>query len=287
MINSVLKGKKARSLKNGTNSTDYSLFYNRDERQGQSQLNFLQSVPPAVVLKHIKVVDRLASSKSSNWMNAWDEFFKTFQIPHLRSPFTHHSDISDQMLLWYYGRVEKRMDEFTSLEIEKEDLIDQDPRIYGNGRTFRGPFLLPGTTLFRDFVEDTLVKRYELENLVEYAIVAWIEPVLNDKKDATLYYNVYYDDGSIVKARNVVVATGNSGAPKNIPDWATDYYINDYRTCESCRIIHAFDLGLNFDAYLGEIGEYFPSKDRPLEDLSIMIIGGGLTRQALNFIGAI
>jgi len=224
------------------------------------------------------VCDKLANKNcTNNWMQCWDRFFSTFRIPHLRSPFNHHPDAGSPMLLWYYAQFHGKMDQFTSLVVEKEDLLENDCR------ESRGPFLLPGTTLFREFINDSIIHRHKLENLVKHGDVKFIEPKKylssdeNNSAHAYDYYEVHYADGSCVSARNVVMATGNSGACRNIPEWVND--INEKALHPTYSLVHCFDIALHECSYFDQISDNLKTpSEYPLAALKIVIIGGGLTR---------
>ncbi len=176
----------------------------------------------------------LVFDPSGTWLTQWREQFAALEIPHLRSPAVHHPDPNPFALRKF-------------AESRPHELFD--------------PYGLPGTQLFSDFC-DHVTKDWQLENRVYTAKVKQILPIT---RRCRRYFQLGLEDGKVILARRVVVATG--GGRPLIPDWVAQIP-SSYPTNRLC---HSQGVDLRKLQLQGE---------------NILVIGGGLTSGHLG-VGAI
>ncbi|XP_029702275.1 uncharacterized protein [Takifugu rubripes] len=190
------------------------------------------------------------------WTTLWESQFSSLNIPHLRSHTLVHTDPFNKEALQEFVSKHDRARELHSLPdrvyILDENAFFNDMRLGKKERrrlhitsTLRKslPFSLPGTKLSVDFFKDQ-VKRYKLDKVLTKGTVEQIIPVLDGKHDKVMgqrdedeamtvtesiserskkkvdYFLVQLQEGIILKARQVVLATGPTRAQMaNIPSW--------------------------------------------------------------------
>ncbi|KAK3274280.1 hypothetical protein CYMTET_17533 [Cymbomonas tetramitiformis] len=167
---------------------------------------------------------------SGCWMRQWEHQFSALGIPMLRSPITAHPDPIDGDMLRKFADETKR---------RGADAIEVD---LSRTEQYHGPFEAPSTSLFNAFCH-SVVARYGLEGRVHGARVSRLVPIppplLIDLdgadrqgelspscncgdwrcRDDKPWFELHLDDGTLVLAKNVVVATGSLGRPA-LPAWA-------------------------------------------------------------------
>jgi cation diffusion facilitator CzcD-associated flavoprotein CzcO len=175
---------------------------------------------------------------SGTWLKQWKQQFNCYEIPHLRSPVAHHP-ATDVFAL-------RRFAESRSTALH--------------------PPNLPGSRLFEDFCQD-LINKSQLQDHVVSASVA--EIIVKGQRS----FELLLQDGSIVAAKRVIVATG-AGKPV-LPEWFEqlegERQGKQQSKYPSDRLLHASQVDLRQVNCAGE---------------RILIVGGGLTTGHLA-IGAI
>ena len=160
--------------------------------QSQTDIAVIGAGPQALTLvthilqKKAKLRDRIqVFDPSGTWMTQWQQQFAAQEIQELRSPAVHHPDPNAHAL-----------------------------RTFAEGRyhELHPPYDRPGTRLFQEFC-DTIVQRWQLQNLVVPAAVTQLEPL--QKKPSR--FRLTLSTGDTVLARRVVLAAG--GGQPYLPDW--------------------------------------------------------------------
>ncbi|XP_037552764.1 uncharacterized protein zgc:113276 [Nematolebias whitei] len=169
------------------------------------------------------------------WAALWDSQFAALSIPHLRSHTLVHTDPFNKKSLQEFVLKHERSAELRSLpdqiHILDENAFFNDARL---GRKERKrlnvsstlkkslSFSLPGTKLSVDFFRHQ-VKRYKLDRILQRGTAERILPVTEEQgteRKKVKHFQVHLRDGSILKARRVVMATGPTRAQMaNIPAW--------------------------------------------------------------------
>lgn len=168
---------------------------------------------------------------TGTWMSQWRERFAALEIPHLRSPAVHHPDPNPHALR---GFAESRPDELFA------------------------PYDLPSTQLFADFCQDA-IRRFGLEDKIVQAKVTRIIPPPQTESPYHKRFRVELQDGQLLSARRVVLATGTSKL--QMPSWVGKIqtpYPKD-------RLCHSRNIDLRC----------FPAIQNSSE--RVLIVGGGLT----------
>ncbi|XP_049419330.1 uncharacterized protein zgc:113276 [Epinephelus fuscoguttatus] len=196
---------------------------------------------------NLRVVDSYGE-----WTSLWESQFTALNIPHLRSHTLVHTDPLNKKALQEFVIKSDRSAELHSLPdqiyILDENAFFNDMRLGQKERkrlnitsTLKKSlsFSLPGTKLSVDFFKDQ-VDRYNLDKVLMKGTVERITPVTEDKEEMeeetdrikvgeavrvtegkrVKYFQVQLQDGVILKARQVVMATGPTRAQMaNIPSW--------------------------------------------------------------------
>ncbi|KAM9367006.1 uncharacterized protein ABDE67_005750 [Symphorus nematophorus] len=192
------------------------------------------------------------------WTTLWESQFTALNIPHLRSHTLVHTDPLNKKALQEFVLKYDRSAELHSLPdqvyILDENAFFNDMRLGKKERkrlnitsTLKKSlsFSLPGTKLSVDFFKDQ-VERYNLDKVLVKGTVEHITPVIEDKEEnkqikewetegeamrvterrrdgsrkTVKYFQVQLQEGIILKARQVVMATGPTRAQMaNIPSW--------------------------------------------------------------------
>ncbi|XP_057700552.1 uncharacterized protein zgc:113276 isoform X1 [Corythoichthys intestinalis] len=237
--------------------------------------------PPIISLQ---VVDAYGE-----WACLWRSQFTALNIPHLRSHMLVHTDPVNKNALQEFVSKNNRCSELHSLPdqvfILDENAFFNDTRL---GRKERKrlnvtsdlrkslPFSLPGTKLSVDFFRDQ-VKRYNLDKVLVKGTVTRITPVTEDEQRSksrnkrVKYFRVQLEDGIVLKAQQVVMATGPTRAQMaNIPQWVTQIEENypEERLQHTVDLMHSLSRNReNAD----DVTQVCEAGQR------VMVVGGGLT----------
>ncbi|XP_035992003.1 uncharacterized protein zgc:113276 isoform X2 [Fundulus heteroclitus] len=200
----------------------------------------------------------LAVDTYGEWAALWESQFTALNIPHLRSHTLVHTDPLNKNALQEFALKCNRSAELHSLpdhvQILDENAFFNDMRLGKKERrrlnvtsTLKKnlSFCLPGTKLSVDFFKEQ-VRRYKLDKVMVKGTVERIIPVTGDRdgmekqeaqstdfreagkvedggRQKVRYFHVELQDGRILKARQVVLATGPTRAQmSNIPEWVKD-----------------------------------------------------------------
>ncbi|KAJ3285138.1 hypothetical protein HK104_009623 [Borealophlyctis nickersoniae] len=244
--------------------------------------------PPVDWMKErIVVLDRMKSVQSGDefggWMTLWRKQMEFLRVPHLRSPVSHHPDPIDRFILWQYAMAQGRTSPKDLVPLR----IPRDP-------SYTGPFLLPSTDLFFEFCGKSIVEGFALDGIVEPGDVTNLSPIScgcsqvsdvgidqladEDKSIFCDHFEIGLNDGRVMRARNVVLATGTSSAERNIPTWVKDLQDAGSEHPRHC-LAHCFDIALDPDTYLEPLRKSLEPEmaDTVVHDKSVVIIGGGIT----------
>ncbi|KAK5609348.1 hypothetical protein CRENBAI_011327 [Crenichthys baileyi] len=198
------------------------------------------------------------------WVALWESQFTALNIPHLRSHTLVHTDPLNKNALQEFVFKYNRLAELRSLpdhvHILDENAFFNDMRLGKKERrrlninsTLKKSlsFSLPGTKLSVDFFKEQ-VRKYKLDKILVKGTVERIIPVTGDTKgieeeqeahtlavsetekvkdevkQKVQHFCVELQDGSILKARQVVLATGPTRAQmSNIPEWLKQFDVGD------------------------------------------------------------
>ncbi|XP_017295411.1 uncharacterized protein zgc:113276 isoform X2 [Kryptolebias marmoratus] len=236
------------------------------------------------------------------WAGLWERQFAALNIPHLRSHTLVHTDPLNQTSLQEFVLKHERSEELRSLPdqiyILDENAFFNDARLGRKEKkrlnirsTLRRSlsFSLPGNQLSVDFFKHQ-VKKYKLDKILQKGTVERILPVIEDLEEeqenirqtdrkTVKYFQVHLQDGSVLKARRVVMATGPTRAQMaNVPDWVQGIAEThpDERLRHTVHLMHQLpDSRQN----LGETdGQRWSGSGRVCEaGQRVMVVGGGLT----------
>ncbi|CAJ1049471.1 uncharacterized protein zgc:113276 [Xyrichtys novacula] len=253
------------------------------------------------------------------WTTLWESQFTALNIPHLRSHTLVHTNPHDKKALQEFVVKSDRSSELHSLPdqvyILDENAFFNDMRLGKKEKkrlnvtsTLKKnlSFSLPGTKLSVDFFKDQ-VERYNLDKALLKGTVERITPVIEDKRKVeeeddriqeqeteaedtrqekctgrrVKYFQVQVQEGIVLKAHNVIMATGPTRAQMaNIPSWVT----NIGESYPEERLQHTVHLMHHLTHSQQECKaadcqgqkEAFPA---PVCDAGqrVMVVGGGLT----------
>uniref|UniRef100_A0A3Q3BJE6 L-ornithine N(5)-monooxygenase [NAD(P)H] n=1 Tax=Kryptolebias marmoratus TaxID=37003 RepID=A0A3Q3BJE6_KRYMA len=218
------------------------------------------------------------------WAGLWERQFAALNIPHLRSHTLVHTDPLNQTSLQEFVLKHERSEELRSLPdqiyILDENAFFNDARLGRKEKkrlnirsTLRRSlsFSLPGNQLSVDFFKHQ-VKKYKLDKILQKGTVERILPVIEDLEEeqenirqtdrkTVKYFQVHLQDGSVLKARRVVMATGPTRAQMaNVPDWVQGIA----ETHPDERLRHTVHL-------MHQLPDSCEAGQR------VMVVGGGLT----------
>uniref|UniRef100_A0A3Q1IRX1 FAD/NAD(P)-binding domain-containing protein n=1 Tax=Anabas testudineus TaxID=64144 RepID=A0A3Q1IRX1_ANATE len=238
-----------------------------EEQLAKSSISERDVCPPL----SLRVVDSYGE-----WTGLWESQFTALNIPHLRSHTLVHTDPLNKKSLQEFVLKYDRSAELHSLPdqvyILDKNAFFNDMRLGKKERkrlsvasTLRKSlfFSLPGTKLSVDFFKDQ-VERY---NLGKVLIKGTVEKIVPEAK--VKYFQVQLQEGIILKAHQVVMATGPTRAQMaNIPSWVKS--IGESYPEE--RLQHTVHL----------MHHLAKSKQKLRETLCeagqrVMVVGGGLT----------
>ncbi|KAJ0001599.1 hypothetical protein NQD34_001395, partial [Periophthalmus magnuspinnatus] len=173
------------------------------------------------------------------WAALWEGQFVALNIPHLRSHTLVHSDPFSKTAFQDFVAESRRSSELHALP-DHVYILDQNAyfndmrlgkkerrrlRASSSLKTTPG-FSLPGTRLSLDFFHHQ-VERYHLDSLLVKGTVESIVPVMEQEQPPwarrrVQYFRVGLQDGTELRARRVVMATGPTRAQMaNIPSWVS------------------------------------------------------------------
>ncbi len=224
--------------------------------------------------------DIVVLDRNGAWMSQWDEQFKVLGIPNLRSGMTAHPCPVDTQTFFLHTRESNQFD----TEVVPVDL-ERTP-------DYHGPFHVPRTALFREFVQK-VIDRYNCgpdSGVVRQATVTAVVPVQPTSDtvskaskesgapegDAPIgnrgtYFRVYTAGAhEPLEADAVVVAAG----PLNIPNYPAFWKNLSDQDIELSRdagsLAHATDLMHAHYSKTKKSAAFQPIR-------RLLIVGGGLT----------
>ncbi|XP_073319929.1 uncharacterized protein [Pagrus major] len=224
------------------------------------------------------------------WTTLWESQFTALNIPHLRSHTLVHTDPLNKKALQEFVLKYNRSAELHSLPdqvyILDENAFFNDTRLGKKERkrlnitsTLKKSlsFSLPGTKLSVDFFKEQ-VKKYNLDRVLVKGTVEHITPVMEEENDwiqEAKYFRVQLREGLILKARQVVMATGPTRAQMaNIPSWVKSIGESypEERLQHTVHLMH----------HLTTARQQLQDCQRESETLCeagqrVMVVGGGLT----------
>ncbi|KAK4050395.1 hypothetical protein OIV83_003465 [Microbotryomycetes sp. JL201] len=110
-------------------------------------------------------VVRVIDASGKGFLARWNSFFRGLEIQYLRSPMLFHPSPADNDALVAYARRVNREDELMPID----NVVGAEKSKHE--RKKRHDYFRPSSALFRDFIEDELVKRYHLQDLVTHGKV--------------------------------------------------------------------------------------------------------------------
>ncbi|XP_034419110.1 uncharacterized protein zgc:113276 [Cyclopterus lumpus] len=245
------------------------------ERPDKSTMSERVHFPPL----SLRVVDSYGE-----WTTLWESQFTALNIPHLRSHTLVHTDPLNKKALQDFVLKSDRSAELHSLPdqvyILDENAFFNDMRL---GRKERKrlnvtttlkkslSFSLPGTNLSVDFFKDQ-VERYNLDKVLLKGTVEHIAPVVEDRAEVR-YFQVHLQEGIVLKARQVVMATGPTRAQMaNIPSWVKSIA----ESYPEERLQHTVHLMHQLPTARQKQKDTFPTQVCEAGQ-RVMVVGGGLT----------
>uniref|UniRef100_A0A3B5KS01 Zgc:113276 n=1 Tax=Xiphophorus couchianus TaxID=32473 RepID=A0A3B5KS01_9TELE len=227
------------------------------------------------------------------WAGLWESQFTALHIPHLRSHTLVHTDPLNKNALQEFVLKYDRSAELHSLpdhvQILDENAFFNDMRLGKKERrrlnvtsTLKKSlsFSLPGTKLSVDFFKEQ-VKRYKLDKILLKGTVEHIIPVKVHPRKKVEHFCVELQDGSILRARQVVLATGPTRVQmSNIPEWVKSIE-ESYPEGRLQHTVHLMHKPPNSKQRLQEMdcpGQEETSSGQVCEaGQRVMVVGGGLT----------
>ncbi|XP_070818471.1 uncharacterized protein [Chaetodon trifascialis] len=228
------------------------------------------------------------------WTSLWEGQFTALNIPHLRSHTLVHTDPLNKKALQEFVLKYNRSAELHSLPdqvyILDENAFFNDMRLGKKERKRLNitsalkkslSFSLPGPKLSVDFFKDQ-VKRYNLDKLLVKGTVEHITPVIEKR---VKYFQVQLQEGIVLKARQVIMATGPTRAQMaNIPSWVESIGESypEERLQHTVHLMHQLPTARQKlqDADYQRLRETFPSRELCVvceAGQRVMVVGGGLT----------
>uniref|UniRef100_A0A3P8UEA6 Zgc:113276 n=1 Tax=Cynoglossus semilaevis TaxID=244447 RepID=A0A3P8UEA6_CYNSE len=222
------------------------------------------------------------------WTTLWESQFTALSIPHLRSHTLVHTDPLNKHALQEFILKTDRSAELHRLQdqvyILDENAFFSDMRLGKKEKKRLNvtsslkkslSFSLPGTTLSVDFFKDQVRWVYNLDKVMLKGTVENIIPVVKDAGSIkqVKHFKVQLQDGTILQAKRVVIATGPSRAQMaNIPSWVK----NIGEAYPEERLQHTVELMHYLSKSKQTQTEVVPSKVCE-KGHRVMVVGGGLT----------
>uniref|UniRef100_A0A665VWT6 Zgc:113276 n=1 Tax=Echeneis naucrates TaxID=173247 RepID=A0A665VWT6_ECHNA len=232
---------------------------------------------------NIKVVDCYGE-----WAALWESQFTALNIPHLRSHTLVHTDPLNKRALQEFVVKSDRASELHCLPdqvyILDENAFFNDMRLGKKERkrlnitsTLKKSlsFSLPGTKLSVDFFKDQVRILYNLGKLLVKGTVERIIPVVEKK---VKYFQIQLQEGSILQAQQVVMATGPTRAQMaNTPLWVN----NIGESYPEERLQHTVHLMHRLPNSVQDLRETGCERHKETfvceTGQRVMVVGGGLT----------
>ncbi|XP_056234133.1 uncharacterized protein zgc:113276 [Seriola aureovittata] len=283
-----------------------------EEQPAKSTISEKVACPPL----SLRVVDSYGE-----WTTLWESQFTALNIPHLRSHTLVHTDPLNKKALQDFVLKCDRSAELHCLPdqvyILDENAFFNDMRLGKKEKkrlnitsTLKKSlsFSLPGTKLSVDFFKDQ-VERHNLGKVLVKGTVEHIVPVIDYKEETeeesdcvkeamrvterkgdgarkrVKYFQVQLQEGSILKAHRVVMATGPTRAQMaNIPSWVKSIG-ESYPEERLQHTVHLMHHLTNSKQELRETDCQTQKEAFPTQELCVvcetgqrvMVVGGGLT----------
>ncbi|XP_049572937.1 uncharacterized protein zgc:113276 isoform X2 [Syngnathus scovelli] len=260
-------------------------------------------IRPSVI--SLQVVDTYGE-----WTSLWKSQFTALSIPHLRSHTLVHTDPVDKTALQEFVVRHNRSTELHSLpdrvRILDDNAFFNDTRLGSKERKRLNvssnlknslSFSLPGTQLSVDFFK-AQVEKYNLDKVLVKGTVTRISAVTEDdqmcQEDNTIngnalrqgggnkkrvkHFQVHLEDGVVLKAQQLVMATGPTRAQMaNIPQWVTQIEESypDERLRHTVHLMHSLS---RTQQNLNDTCDFTQGSCAVCEaGQRVMVVGGGLT----------
>ncbi|XP_065327623.1 uncharacterized protein zgc:113276 [Pelmatolapia mariae] len=226
------------------------------------------------------------------WTALWESQFTALNIPHLRSHSLVHTDPLNKKALQEFALRCERSAELHSLPeqvyILDENAFFNDMRLGKKERKRLNissalkkslSFSLPGAKLSVDFFKEQ-VERYKLDKVLLKGTVEHITPVKEDETEIK-YFQVQLEDGTILRAYQVVMATGPTRAQMaNIPSWVKSIGESypEERLLHTVHLMHHLPNSKQKPRETNCVRDkdtFAPQVSEPGQ--RVMVIGGGLT----------
>ena len=138
----------------------------------------------------------------------------------------------------------------------------------GRTRGYHGPFQVPKTAFFRDFVQKSIIDSYDLADVVRRGTVTAVEPVGDPPH---VRFRVRTAEGPAVEAAAVVIAAGPLGGEANFAAFWADLADRDRELARTAgTLVHAADLMWAHAPAATRAAALRPAG-------SVLVVGGGLT----------
>ncbi|XP_077420619.1 uncharacterized protein LOC144050858 isoform X2 [Vanacampus margaritifer] len=243
------------------------------------------------------------------WTSLWKSQFTALNIPHLRSHTLVHTDSGNKKALQEFVLKHNRVTELHRLP--DRVLILDDNAFFNDTRLGRKErkrlnvssnlsdslsFSLPGTELSVDFFQDQ-VERYNLDKVLVKGTVTRITPVTEDeqmcqdvsaieeqalrqgdgtRKKRVKHFQVHLEDGGVLKAQQVVMATGPTRVQMaNMPEWVTNIEESypEKRLQHTVHLMHSLSR-----THFEDTDDHTQGSCVVCEaGQRVMVVGGGLT----------
>ncbi|CCH43861.1 hypothetical protein BN7_3415 [Wickerhamomyces ciferrii] len=243
----------------------------------------------------IMVLDKV----SDRFMGQWDNQFEAVDIPHLRSPMFFHPDPNDIDGLLSFAHSSGRQNELKEINgvVGQEITKHQQKKMRSKRKNSmemksskqknvglveidhrnRFDYYRPGTKLFHDFCE-SLVNRYELENVVRQADVVDIKYgevnkiMLNGEIENGMGFQIETADGDIFGCKVAILAVGPAGEPNYplLPEIDNKFGVG------SCHAAQMFRKQAMVPT------QRMQDKINMKKHTEVVVIGGGLTSAQLT-----
>lgn len=240
---------------------------------------------------------RVLDSSGSAWMSRWDAFFAGLSITHLRSPMTFHPSPADADALVGYARRTSRERELEPIkgvvgsEFSKYQRKKRRASVAVAGSNVinerdRQDYQRPSSDLFRDFLQDDLVERYRVPDVVHTAVTSIDYGMVHVQGEGLrpgFVIESVRPDGARDRhaAQAVAMAIGPSSVPA-VPAWLTtvaspeegEYDGHPWRTDAICGRGWCHSSAFAVAEYCplrGSLG----NKVRRGEHTRVCVVGGG------------
>ncbi|THU81382.1 hypothetical protein K435DRAFT_735478 [Dendrothele bispora CBS 962.96] len=221
--------------------------------------------------------------QSSQFMGTWNTLFEAFHIQNLRSPMFFHPHPGDFDALKSYACAHRRENELVEIgyvvgmEWSKHQrkaarIKGKPPRqVHVNIRE-KNDYYTPSTSLFRSFVEEEVVSRYNVDSLINQDTVTSLT-FIDDRQ----LFEIYTSDGRVFFSKAVVMAIG-PGAIPNVPQLLSDIEDADSKADTSGTAMTGPKERIHGEEWCHTSAFLDKSFELPIgNDGVLLLIGGGLT----------